>query len=162
MNNNDIQNKKFDLSKLQKNYFEASVQNVIQANEAIKSAQNWLLILGLAELSFLGAIILKSESPSLYIKIILTALLSAFVLFILGSVKQYKHLLSSARYYDALSNKTLDKVERGQQYTDVIPEDIKLNKQQIKSDRVTNLFLFSAFCLIVLSTIALLPLILYM
>ncbi len=154
--------KKFDLGKLQKGYFEASVQNVIQANDAIKSAQNWLLVLGLAEMSFLGAIILQSDTPIIYVKIILITLLIAFVLFVLGSVKQYKHVLSSARYYEELASKVLDKMENGQQYTDVIPADIKLNRQQIKSDRVTNLLLFSAFCLIVLSTIALLPLILYM
>ncbi len=149
--------KKFDLGKLQKNYFEASVQNVIQANEAIKSAQNWLLVLGLAEMSFLGAVILQADSPTSFTKVILTALLFAFVLFIMGSVKQYKHLLSSARYYDGLSNKTLDKVEGGQQFIDEIPGDIKLDRKQIKSDKITNILLFSAFCLIIISTLALVP-----
>lgn len=149
--------KKYDLGKLQKNYFEATVKNVIQANEAIKSAQNWLLILGLAELSFLGAIILQSEEIALYIKVILAALLVAFVLFILGSVKQYKHLLSSARYYEELSRRTLAKVEQGQQYVNEIPEEMKLDTKQIKSDKITNILLFSAFCLIILAVLALIP-----
>lgn len=149
--------KKYDLGKLQKNYFEATVKNVIQANEAIKSAQNWLLILGLAELSFLGAIILQSEEVTLYIKVILAALLLAFVLFILGSVKQYKHLLSSARYYEELSRRTLAKVDQGQQYVNEIPEEIKLDTKQIKSDKITNILLFSTFCLIILAVLALIP-----
>ena len=118
------------------------------------------LILGLAEMSFLGAIILQPEmATSICIKGVLIALLLAFVLFILGSVAQYKHLLSSARYYDKLSGKALDKMERGQQYTDEIPEDIKLDREQIKSSKVANILLFAAFCLILISTIALVPLI---
>ena len=45
---------KFDIEKRQKSSFDASVENVKMANDAIKSSQNWLLLLGLAEMSFLG------------------------------------------------------------------------------------------------------------
>ena len=99
------------------------------------------------------------EFNKVWKKVILTVLLFAFVLFIIGSVKQYKHLLSSARYYDGLSNKTLDKMEGRQQYTDEIPGDIKLDREQIKSDKITNILLFSSFCLIIVSTLALVPLV---
>jgi len=50
----EVQKTKFDIQKRQQSAFEASVDNVKMANEAIKSSQNWLLLLGLAELSFLG------------------------------------------------------------------------------------------------------------
>lgn len=152
---NQTQNKKIDLSKLQKNYFDASVGNVIEANNTIKTAQNWLLVLGLAEMSFWGALLLKDNNSILYIRIILSILLFSFILFIIGSVKQYKHLLFSARYYERLSNKVLSKVEDAGQYTDSVPEEIKIGKNQIKSDRITNILIFSSFVLILLSTAAL-------
>jgi len=63
----EVQKTKFDIQKRQQSAFEASVDNVKMANEAIKSSQNWLLLLGLAELSFLGAILFKNESNSYWI-----------------------------------------------------------------------------------------------
>ncbi|MCW1891997.1 MAG: hypothetical protein KIH65_002020 [Candidatus Uhrbacteria bacterium] len=154
-------NKKFDLGKLQENYFNTSVANVNQANDAIKSAQNWLLILGLAEMSFLSAVILQPEiTTKNCVQGILIVLLLAFVLFIFGSVMQYKHLLSSARYYNELSKKVLDEMEREQQHANEIPEGIKLDREQIQSSRIANILLFTAFCLIIFSTIAMMPFIL--
>lgn len=154
---NQTQNKKIDLSKLQKNYFDASVGNVIEANNTIKAAQNWLLVLGLAEMSFLGALLLKDSSSILYIRIILSILLFSFILFIIGSVKQYKYLLYSARYYQKQSYAVLSKIENNGQYADSIPEEIKLSKNQIKSDRIANILISSSFVLILLSTAALIP-----
>lgn len=154
---NQTQNKRFDLGRLQKNYFDASVANVLEANKAIKAAQNWLLILGLAEMSFLGALLIQNNEQSLYIKIILSALLVGFILFIVGSVKQYKHLLSSARYYEKLSNKVLSEMEKESQYTNKISDEIKVDKNQIKSDNNSNILIFSSFVLILLSTVALIP-----
>lgn len=157
MNNIQKEDTKFDLKKLQKNYFEASVQNVLEANKAIKAAQNWLLILGIAEMSFLGALLLQNNEPKLYIKIVLSVLLVSFVLFIIGTVKQYKHLLFSARYYQKLSNTVLSEMENIGQYTDKIPEKIQVNKNQIKTDMITNILIFSSFVLILASTIILIP-----
>lgn len=48
-------------------------------------------------------------------------------------------------------------MERGQQFIDEIPGEIKLDRRQIKSDKSTNILLFSAFCLIIISTLALVP-----
>jgi len=155
---NQTQNKKFDLGKLgklQKSYFDASVANVLEANQAIKAAQNWLLILGLAEMSFLGALLLQDNDQHLYIRIILSVLLVSFILFIIGSVKQYRHLLSSARYYEKLSNMVLTEIERVDQCVNKIPDEIKVEKNQIKSDKVTNILIYSSLVLILLSTVAL-------
>ena len=76
---NESEHKKFDLDKLQKNYFDASVANVLEANKAIRAAQNWLLIIGLAEMSFLGALLLQSSGHLLYVKVLLVILLFIFI-----------------------------------------------------------------------------------
>jgi len=159
METNQTQDKKFDLLKLQNNYFNASVQNVLEANKAIKAAQNWLLVLGLAEMSFLGALLLQNNEPDLCIRIILSVLLVSFVSFLIGSVKQYKHLLSSARYYENLSNRVLSNIYQNGGFIDEIPEEFKVDKNQIKSDKVTNILFFSSFVMILLSTIAIILLI---
>lgn len=158
MKNNPTQKNRFDLSKLQKSYFEASVDNVLQANDAIKSAQNWLLILGLAEMSFLGAILVQSKEPSLSIKYILSILLIGFVLFLMGSVKQYKHLLKSARYYKNLSSMILSDIEKNGNLVNEIPNEFK-EESQIRSDKITNVLIFSSFVLILISTFAIIFLI---
>jgi len=149
---NQAQNRKFDLCKLQSNYFEASVKNALEANSAIKAAQNWLLVLGLAEMSFLGVLLFQGNEPRLYIKIILSVLLVGFILFVIGSVKQYKHLLALARYYEKLSNIVLSEIENNGQYTDNILQKIKVSKNQIKSNKVANIFIFLSLVLILLST----------
>jgi len=76
---NESEHKKFDLDKLQKNYVDASVANVLEANKAIRAAQNWLLIIGLAEMSFLGALLLQSSGHLLYVKVLLVILLFIFI-----------------------------------------------------------------------------------
>lgn len=155
------QNKKFDLAKLQKNYFDATVSNVLEANSAIKAAQNWLLVLGLAEMSFLGASLLKDDVPIACVKVVLSALLISFVLFIIGSIKQYRHILSSARYYEDLSNKVLSEIDISGQYTDDISREMQVDKKQIKSDKITNILLFSSSTIILASTLTIAILIFY-
>lgn len=80
----------------------------------------------------------------------------AFVLFILGSIKQYKHLLRSSRYFGKLAKDTSSKIEEGQQYINIIPSDIKADRS-IASDKIANALFFLSFAFIIFSTIALIP-----
>ncbi len=149
--------KKFDLGTLQNNYFKASKENIHEANIAIKTAQNWVLILGLAEMSFLGVLLLQANTFYIYTKIILSVLLLSFILFIIGSIRQYKHVLSSARYYKLLSDRVWSEIKSKGKYTENIPQDLENNRNYIKSNKVANILLFSAFMLIVITTVALIP-----
>lgn len=146
--------RRFDLEKRQKNAFEAAVENAKMANEAIKSSQNWLLLLGLAEMSFLGMILLRRELISIFwIKILIIILLIAFILFILGSILQYKHLLRGARIYGTISDKAIDYLNKGERFVDNIPEELKLPAKQIVSSKLVNHLFFGSYVLVILATI---------
>ena len=162
MNMNENQGKqktvKFDLEKRQKSAFEAVVENVKMANEAVKSSQNWLLLLSLAEMSFLGMILLKKDNFWI-IKVLIIILLVAFVLFILGSVLQYKHLLKRARVYEEISNKATEYLIRGIRFVNEIPKELKLPEKQIASNKCADYLISSSYILVILTTIGIIFLI---
>jgi len=141
---------KKDLLKLQNNYFTASAENAKEANLAIGKAQGWVLTLGLAELAFLSN---REDFSSCIIKVEITLLLLAFVLFVIGSVAQYKHVLRISRYYFHLSSKILKRVEEEKLLeAEKIPDEF-LDTQNLKTSNTANYFLFSSFILIGISTI---------
>ena len=141
---------KKDLLKLQNNYFTASAENAKEANLAIGKAQGWVLTLGLAELAFLSN---REDFSSCIIKVEITLLLQAFVLFVIGSVAQYKHVLRISRYYFHLSSKILKRVEEEKLLeAEKIPDEF-LDTQNLKTSNTANYFLFSSFILIGISTI---------
>jgi len=143
-------NMKNDLLKLQNNYFTASVENSKEANMSISRAQGWLLTLGLAELAFLGS---QGNFSSCIVKTEITLLLLAFILFIIGSITQYKFLLKTSRYYFSLSSRILKLVEeKNTAEVEKIPDKF-LNTQNLRTSNITNYLFFSSFILIVVSTI---------
>lgn len=143
---------KKDLLKLQNNYFTASIDNVKVANSAISKAQGWVLTLGLAELAFLGS---KNDFLSCLMKVQVTLLLLAFVLFVIGSIAQYKHVLKSSRHYFSLSYKILEWIEEKEtSEVEKIPNEF-LDNQVLKTSVTANYFLFSSFVLVGISTILL-------
>lgn len=158
---NEDKKPKFDLGKRQEYAFSASVENAKLANEAIKSSQNWLLVLGLAEMSFLGTLLLKDSIINIYgIKTLLIILLLAFVAFITGSVMQYKHMLKSARTFERISNIAITKyLNKGRSVADEMPKELELPEKQIISSNTANYFLFSAYLLIMVATFGIILLI---
>lgn len=143
---------KKDLLKLQNNYFTASIENAKEANSAVSRAQGWVLTLGLAELAFLSS---QDDSSSCIVRLEITLLLLAFVLFVIGSVAQYKHCLKSSRRYFSLSSKVLKWVEEKEtSEVEKIPDEF-LDTQVLKTSNTANYFLFSSFILIGVSTILL-------
>ena len=141
---------KKDLLKLQKNYYRASVENAKEANSAVTKAQGWVLTLGLAELAFIGS---QGNFSSCLVKIEITLLLLAFILFVIGSVAQFKHCLKSSRYYFLLSSKILKWVEEKEiSEVEKIPDEF-LGENMLKTSNTANYFLFSSFVLIGISTI---------
>lgn len=160
MENNPKKNV-FDLKLLQKQYFDACVGNVTEANEAVKSVQNWLLVLGLAEMSFLGSLIVRDTAPNLYVKVILTGLLVSFILFLIGTRMQHRHVLKSARYYQNLSSKVIIAMESSGNLVTRIPSDLKVEENQIKSNKTANILISVSFLLVLLSTVAIIFFIFY-
>ncbi len=147
---------KFDLSKRQRNAFEASVENAKIANDAIKSSQGWLLVLGLAEMSFLGTLLIKDDSvfATPCLKILIIFLLIAFIFFILGSVFQYRHALNSARKYEEISNRVLDSyLNKNIHIVDKIPKELELPKKQMVTSKTANYLIFGSYILVILATI---------
>lgn len=141
---------KKDLINLQNNYFIASVVNAKEANLAIGKAQGWVLTLGLAELAFLGN---RGDFSQCIIKMEITLLLLAFVLFAIGSVAQYKHVLKISRYYFSISSKILKQVEVNEtSEVEYIPYEF-LDIEVLKTSDTANYFLFTSFILIGISTI---------
>lgn len=139
--------KNISIQKRQQHAFTASVENAKQANEAVKSYQNWLLILGTVELTFLGTLILKDNSLyAYYIKFLIVLILVAFLGFIFGSFLQFKHALRTARMYEKIANRALDYLREGINEVEEFPSDIKLPKEQIKTSGLANtgftIFLF--------------------
>ncbi len=152
---------KFDLKKRQKSAFEAAVENAKIANEAIKSSQGWLLVLGLAEMSFLGTLLLINETIySCWLKTLIIALLTAFILFILGSITQYKHARRIARDYERISRKAVDNyLNKNIRFVDQIPQELELPKRQIVSSRIVNCLILTSYILVILVTIGIIFLI---
>ena len=155
---------KIDLEKRQNKYHEATVKNVMHANDFTKASQNWSLILGLAEMSFLATLIVQVDANHIfYLKCFLSALLISFVLFILGSIKQYKHALASSRYYHCLANKVTKHIRSmGPQIDETeVPQEINEEKHnnQIATDKIANILILSSIGLILLVTLGLIPII---
>ncbi len=148
---------KYDISKRQAAAFQASSENAKHANDAIKISQNWLLVLGLAEMSFLGSLILKNNESvgRIYlIKLLLIILLISFMLFISGSVKQYKHVLMLARKYENISNIALNYLKQGFEVMDKMPNELEFPNNQIISDKWANILLFGSYLTILVVTSA--------
>ncbi len=153
--NEKEQEAKYDLQKRQEYTFQAAVENAKQANMSISASQNWLLILGLAEMSFLGTLLINEVTgfPIWGQKIILVALLIAFILFVIGSVFQYRHSLRNARFHHDISNKALKYINRGERFVSTMPEELKLPERQIKSCGPANWCMFPALLLVMVSTL---------
>lgn len=94
-------NIKHDLKKLQNNHFQASLSNVEFANKSISEFQNWMLVLALAELAFLGTLLSQASENDcvVLIKSSLVILILGMMAFLFGTLMQYKHLLKHARHH---------------------------------------------------------------
>lgn len=152
---------KFDIRKRQRNTFEAAVENVKIANDAIKSSQGWLLILGLAELSFLGTLLLiNGIIPGCWLKLLIVTLLIAFILFILGSIMQYRHALKIARIYEGISRTAINNyINKGICIVEKMPGELELPKTQIVSNKTTNYLISASYILVILVTIGIIILV---
>ncbi|MBW3568644.1 hypothetical protein KY385_00745 [Candidatus Parcubacteria bacterium] len=146
------ENPNFDVEKRQNSLFDASVRNTLLANESITLVQNSMLALGLAELAFLGVILIDNDRRGFFVKLLILLLIASFVLFLLGQIRQYKHQLITARSFEAKANKALEYLAKGNQYLDHEPEEISTKKQQIVSDKIANIFIFSSLIVILLVT----------
>lgn len=147
------ENKNFDVEKRQNSLFDASVRNARLANESITLAQNSMLALGLAELAFLGVILIDISNYRFFIKSMIILLIVSFVLFLFGQIRQYKHQLGAARSFEAKANKALEYLSSGSQYLGHEPEEISTKKQQIVSDKIANIFIFASLIIILLVTV---------
>ena len=145
--------KNFDVRKRQKHLFDAAVRNSLLANEAIKMAQESMLALGLAELAFLGVLLLDKDRSSRTVKSLVILLVISFLLFLFGQIRQYKHQLKAARVFESKSIRALEYLADGKEYLEGEPKDISLEKKQIKSDNLANWLIFISLILIVLVTI---------
>lgn len=147
-----------DLTKLQKNHFMASVSNVDLANKTMGEFQNWMLVLGIAELTFLGTLLSRSETGCLliFIKILLTVLLVGMVLFLFGALLQYKHVLKIARMSYKKSNLVIDYIsEIGETIVDEIPEHLKVEIEKgITTSMTANYLIYTGFFFEILVTIS--------
>lgn len=158
---------KTDLKKLQNNYFEAVVRNAAQANEAIKSAQGWLLTLATTELAFTGMLIFSPTLGNYKIGCIISVntvlfiavafLLSSFFSFFAGCYFQFKHLLEASRRYYKLSNDTIELMEN-QNITEIEKLPSFLNDEEankLKTNHSANKYFLFSFVSIGLATIIL-------
>ena len=147
---------KTDLKRLQNNYFEASVNNAKIANEAIAKAHNGILILGIAELAFLGNKIFNNQIDT-FLKIEITLIIVALLSFFLGAISEYKHILKVARKYHKLSLNITNFIET-QDKTEIekLPKCLSGEDDSIKSDSSANNLFTISIGSIFLSTIILL------
>jgi hypothetical protein len=149
--------KNFDIAKRQQATFDASVENAKIANDAIVKAQNWFLVLGLAELSFLGTIFLSDFQITcqvlFLIKFLIILLLSSFIIFIIASVLQYQYMLRVARFYEIISNNAIEYMSKGINELEKEPENLRLDRKQIKSNILTNYLFATVLLLILLATL---------
>lgn len=150
-----------DLKKLQTNYYNAVVINAGQANEAIKSAQGWLLGLATAELAFAGTLLLSPILRLFYINILLVItialLIVSFFSFFIGCYFQFKHILEVSREYNKLSNIVIEFME-SQKITEIdkLPSflsDKDINK--LKSSHDANKYFLISFFSLGLATLIL-------
>ncbi|HED37590.1 MAG TPA: hypothetical protein ENI76_04995 [Ignavibacteria bacterium] len=144
---------KYSISKRQKYAFDASVQNVLIANDTIKMSQNWLWSLGIAELSFLGVILLRGGVEYVcLIKTIIILILVAFVIFIIGSALQFQHVLRKARFYENISNKAYSYLKKGIDEVEKIPDELNLPEKQIVTNKLVNRLFVTSYILVVVAT----------
>jgi hypothetical protein len=139
---------KFSVEKRQAHTYEASVKNASIANDAVMKAQNWFLIICLAQLSFLGSILVSvstlAETTELFVKILMVLFLVTFILFVTSSLSQFRHMVSRARFYEGISDTAISKyISIGVTELDAEPDELALDDGQIKSDLVTN-YMFTA------------------
>lgn len=146
-----------NLLNVKNNYYSALVDNAKSANDAISKAQNWLLILWLAELSFIWT---NLKYLCLF-KLPLTLLLFWFIFFIIWSVAQYKHLLNKSRHYHSLINNVLEYIKNNSENIDKLPESLSDKDFTIRSSNVANFFFLFSFLFILISTLLLLLLLLF-
>jgi len=149
-------NGKFDIKKRKQYAFDASVENSKGANEAIKVSQNWLLVLALAELSFIGSLLLTdtlSVSVGL-LKLLALALLASFISFIVASIAQYQHVLRIARVYECISMRAVQNyLQKGIDSTDEEPKELELPQTQIASNKIANRLFLTSYVLVILATL---------
>ena len=163
---NEVQQRtEFSVKKRQDTAHAAMLSNANLANESAKATQNWLLILGLAELSFLGSVLLKYGSANedflIFIKIFLVILLVGFIMFFLGSLHQRRHILRSARKYQKISDRAVGYINDGKKKLDEEPDELKLPEQQMVSSRASNQYFIIAIGAIFVVTIGIIFLIIF-
>lgn len=152
-----MSNNKFDLLKLHRNYFQAAVENVKQANVSIRDAQNWMLALGLAEMSFIGAVFLQNKNQYLTLiplHYVLLSLLVSFISFLLGAIAQFTSILKGARYYERLASDILSYVHKNGGIVNKVPSEFEVKKDHIMTSKYANLFMYFSLMLIFFSTLA--------
>lgn len=144
--------KNFDVEKRQNSLFEASVQNALLGNESMRSAQSSILALGLAELAFLGVLLFENRCCTGLIKFLIVTLLLSYVLFIIGQIKQSRYLFKIARIFESKSNKAIEYLNKGEFFFEKEPQPLSIPKQQIKSDKITDLLILSSVAMIIFVT----------
>jgi hypothetical protein len=145
--------KKFDVKKRQNYLFDASVRNTLLANESVKMAQESMLALGLAELAFLGVLLLGKPNCNWAVKPLIIVLTISFLLFLFGQIRQFNHQLRRARGLEYKANIANEYLIEGRRYLENEPENISLESKQIKSDNIANLCILGSLALVLVVTI---------
>jgi len=160
MSHNKNAGTKYSIPKIQEHAFQASVENAQESNISIKAAQNWLCLLVIAEMTFLGTLILNENTGQIALtKTLLIGLVISSISFLIGSIAQYKGIKSRARKYEDISNAACRYLKRGINEVSEIPKDLKLDTRQIVTDRWANEFFMIAFLLMLLVNIGIIYLI---
>jgi cytochrome c biogenesis factor len=151
---------KFDLLKLQNNYFEATKANANVANEVIGKAQNWLLTLATTELVFVGTLLVDSQHIDSVLGWYLLwvagcLLLVNFIFFFLGAYFQFQHFRRVARRYNGLSHKTWEHIKNHGVEVEEIPPELQDLKENMQTSREANISFLLSFICIGGSTVAL-------
>lgn len=150
----------------QQSAFDAAVENTKQANEAIKSAQNWLNILAIAELTLLSSFLIQDYGLSnqllVVAKVMIVLLVASLLMFLLGALTQFRHLLSIARTFSMISDRAYSYMKEGKNAVDILPKDLDFpDHMQLKSNKLTNLLFAASFLLVVLVSIGISALIFF-
>lgn len=148
------QTTKFSIKNRQQAAFDGAVENTKQANEAIKSAQNWVNVFALAQLAFLTSLLTQGEDLTceikLFIKAMIVLLLVSISLFLYGAMTQYWHLLGIARIFFSISDSANKILVKGVYEIDTLPSELEFpDHSQMKSSKLTNTLMSWSFYIVI-------------
>ena len=160
--NNEKQEIKHDLQKIQNNYFKAAMKNLEASNNLFYESARQLFSLTTFYLIFIATLFffLSDKLDTVIfcfpVKIWITlAIISGTLSIILGIIVLWLDkifLLHSARYYFKKSQKVSDYIkEKGQIIVDSIPKDLKIEKKQMVSSMLVNILMILQISLFIVA-----------